>query len=359
MLKVYWVPSPKFTAGHPAPLIAIVNHRMVGTLASTDTTFTTGSRVASTNFGVGYGCGRAGHPATAHVHQYVRLGDQAWGNGNNKRTDGSLVPSKWNSRYPTTLVNSRTISIEHHDNGGAAAGHGRGVVPDAVQAVSIELQRLLIWNDVPTMKAAGIQFRAGTETAIGKELRALRANIDTHHIVDHNYIADGLKPYCWKPWADDPIGFPQSKYIAAIKATAPVPTPVPPATVEEIVKSFPVPKTPTLATVKTGAWLYVSSDFSANAANVQVNPGRNLPYLGNPAAGVRIVEYVDSQGTHSGKAYFVKDADVSGYVVPVAPADTTPYSQAQMDAAKTAANKSGFNEGLDTAGTLVDKIPRR
>lgn len=103
-MTIYWVGSPKFTAGHPAPLIALVHHRMVGTLRSTDSAFTsTDGREASTYFGVGYGCGRAGHPTTAHVHQYVRLGDQAWGNGN-------WDPSgAWDDRYPTRLLNSRTL----------------------------------------------------------------------------------------------------------------------------------------------------------------------------------------------------------------------------------------------------------
>ena len=40
MSPIYWVGSPKFTAGHPAPLIALVHHRMVGTLRSTDAAFT-------------------------------------------------------------------------------------------------------------------------------------------------------------------------------------------------------------------------------------------------------------------------------------------------------------------------------
>ena len=39
-VTIYWVGSPKFTAGHPAPLIALVHHRMVGTLRSTDSAFT-------------------------------------------------------------------------------------------------------------------------------------------------------------------------------------------------------------------------------------------------------------------------------------------------------------------------------
>ena len=25
-----------------------------------------------------------------------------------------------------------------------------------------------------------------------------------HHVIDHHYIAGRLKPYCWRPWADDP-----------------------------------------------------------------------------------------------------------------------------------------------------------
>ena len=64
-VTIYWVGSPKYTAGHPAPLIALVHHRMVGTLRSTDAAFTsTDGREASTHFGIGYGCGRAGHPTS-------------------------------------------------------------------------------------------------------------------------------------------------------------------------------------------------------------------------------------------------------------------------------------------------------
>ncbi len=153
-MTISWVGSPKFTSGHPAPLIALVHHRMVGTLRSTDAAFTsTDGREASTTFGVGYGCGRAGHPTTAHVHQYVRLGDQAWGNGN-------WDPSgAWDDSHPTTLVNSRTVSIEHHDNGGRTAGSGMGVVPEAVIAASIALDALLLRGDIAELRSAGIRFR--------------------------------------------------------------------------------------------------------------------------------------------------------------------------------------------------------
>ena len=126
-VPIHQLLTHKFTRGHPRPLLAIVHHRMVGTLASTDTTFTTGERVASTHFGIGLCSKHGGHRAVC-IHQYVRLGDQAWGNGNNHfpeghAKEGEPVPSKWNERHPKRLVNSRTISIEHQDNG--RKGHPR------------------------------------------------------------------------------------------------------------------------------------------------------------------------------------------------------------------------------------------
>ena len=319
MSPIYWVGSPKYTAGHPAPIIALVHHRMVGTLKSTDATFTTGTRVASTHFGVGYGCGRAGHPTAAHVHQYVRLGDQAWGNGN-------WDPSgAWDHRYPTTLINSRTVSIEHHDNGGRTARSGKGVVPEPVLQASIELDRLLLRGDLVELKGAGIRFRAGTETAFTRELRAIP--IDRHHLIDHHYIAGRLKPSCWRPWADDPVGFPQARYLAAL-------VPAPPAP-EETVNSYPVPKVPSVATVPAGTWLYATSALEPSPDNIRVDPGRDMPYLGQQASTVRIVEYVDAKGVHQGRALFAKASEVT--TIRPAP-DPTPFSQAQLDAAaKTAA----------------------
>ncbi len=322
-MTIYWVGSPKFTAGHPAPLIALVHHRMVGTLRSTDAAFTsTDGREASTNFGVGYGCGRAGHPTTAHVHQYVRLGDQAWGNGN-------WDPSgAWDDRYPTTLVNSRTVSIEHHDNGGRTRGNGKGVVPEAVITASIALDALLRRGNLAELKAAGIRFRAGTETAITGELRAIP--IDAHHVIDHHYIAGRLKPYCWRPWADDPVGFPQARYLAAL-------VPAPPA-VEETVNSYPVPKVPSIATVPAGTWLYATSALEPSPDNILVDPGRDMPYLGQPASTVRIVEYVDAKGVHQGRSMFAKAPEVTN----IRPApDPTPFSQAQLDAAEKKRGRGG------------------
>ena len=247
---------------------------MVGTLRSTDAAVTsTDGREASTNFGVGYGCGRAGHPTSAHVHQYVRLGDQAWGNGN-------WDPSgAWDDRYPTTQLNSRSVSIEHHDNGGRTAGSGKGVVPEAVIVASIGLDALLLRGDLAELKATGIRIRAGTETAFTRELRAIP--IDRHHVIDHHYIAGRLKPYCWRPWADDPVGFPQARFLAALAPT--LPAPAPPAT-EETVNSYPVPEVPSIATVPAGTWLYATSALEPSPDNIQVDPGATCRTSASPRA---------------------------------------------------------------------------
>jgi hypothetical protein len=60
-----------------------------------------------------------------------------------------------------------------------------------------------------------------------------------------------------------------------------------------------------------------------------------MPYLGQPASTVRIVEYVDAKGVHTGRAMFAKASELTSIR---AAADPTPFSQAQLDAAaKTAA----------------------
>lgn len=220
-VRVFQVPSPKHYADRRGQaVIALVHHRMVGTLKSTDTTFTTGTREASTNFGVGYNCGRSGHPVGiggAHVHQYVAVDQAAWGNGNLDLT------GSWDNVYGATPnPNYRTISIEHHDNGGLPLGEGRGVVPPEVRAVSIALDRLLLSGDWVAWKAAGI--RATTDSkgaAIAAQCKRIIPSSKT--IIDHNYIAGRLKPFCWKPWADDRVGFPQALYLAALTAPVPVP----------------------------------------------------------------------------------------------------------------------------------------
>ena len=327
-VPIHQVPTWKFTSGHPAALIAVVHHRMVGTLRSTDATFTKGKRVASTHFGVGL-CSKHGGTNVVCIHQYVLLGNQAWGNGNNKYPErhakaGHLVPSAWNKRYPTTLVNSRTISIEHHDNG--MKGHPqRGVVPEAVILGSLWLDGLLLSGDVAAMQAAGIRFRAGAETKIGRELKAIQPGPST--IIDHHFVAGPLKPSCWRPWKKDKVGFPQARYLAALGGTpvvgappaAPgpgatptlIPTPTPTGSAEgDIVRSFTTPKTPTLAKVRTDAWLYDNSALDPSPKNIHVSPGREMPLIGIIGTKVRIVSYVNAAGALVGQAYWVEAADV-------------------------------------------------
>lgn len=328
---IHQVPSWKFTTGHPKPLIAIVHHRMVGNLAATDTTFTTGERVASTNFGVGL-CSKHGGNKAVCIHQYVLLGHQAWGNGNNRFPEGhpkagQTVPSGWNDRYPTFLVNSRTISIEHHDNG-VKKHPKKGIVPEAVIEASIWLDRLLLSGDVEAMKDAGIRFANGAAKTIASELKAITPS--AHTIVDHHYIAGPLKPSCWRKWAKDKAGFPQARYLEALRSGAPGavgpievaggadpahPTPVerqPPSTgsEDETMKSFATPTVPTVAKISDNAWLYDNSALEPSPGNINVDPGREMPLLGVIGTTTRIVGYVDSTGKAVGKAYWVEAADI-------------------------------------------------
>lgn len=197
-------------------------------------------------------------------------------------------------------------------------------MPEAVIAASIALDALLLRGDLNELKAAGIRFRAGTEAAITRELRAIP--VDRHHLIDHHYIAGRLKPYCWRPWADDPTGFPQARYLAALAPAAPAP--------EETVKSYPAPKVPSIATVPAGTWLYATSALEPSPDNICVDPGPDMPYLGQLASSIRIVEYVDAKGVHQGRAMFAKASEVT--TIRPAP-DPTPFSQAQLDAAAEAA----------------------
>jgi hypothetical protein len=198
-------------------------------------------------------------------------------------------------------------------------------VPEAVLVASIALDALLLRGDLVELRAAGIRFRTGTEAAITRELRAIP--IDRHHLIDHHYIGGRLKPSCWQPWADDAVGFPQARYLAALAPTPP--------DREETVNSYPVPTIPSIATVPAGTWLYATSALEPSPDNIQVDPGRDMPYLGQPASSMRIVEYVDAKGVHTGRAMFAKASEVTA--IRSAP-DATPFSQAQLDAAaKTAA----------------------
>lgn len=211
---IYWMPSPKFSTGHPRKYIALVHHRMVGTLPGTDATFLrSDGRKASTNFGIGF-CTKHSEllpvgDRQVCIHQYVKLGDQAWANGN---WDAS---GRWDDLYPTTFINSRTVSIEHEDNGGSMDKLKRGIVKPQIIAASKWLDALLISGKTANMKAAGIKFTHGGAAEISDELASIP--IDGKHIIDHHFISGRLKPYCWRPWSADKIGFPKADYVAYLR----------------------------------------------------------------------------------------------------------------------------------------------
>lgn len=189
--------------------IAIVHHRIVGTLNSADIVFAANDSNPAT-------VGSAGRPVSAHfaigiegnrveVHQYVNLSDTAYCNGDDS-TSGN-----WDEWYSPVAHNERTVSIEHHDNGGSSDLSVKGIVPESVIKTSIALDRLLLSGDRDAMRAAGIRIRDdGTAEALGKIVPGPRT------LIDHRDIAGSNKPYCWRPWKADAIGFPRARYIAEL-----------------------------------------------------------------------------------------------------------------------------------------------
>lgn len=214
---IKFIKAAKYTAGRTEKVIAFVNHRMVGYLAGTDAYFQNPDRGVSTHFGIGYGA-----DGIVRIHQYVPLDDTAYGNGN---YDASGVWDNWG--YKTTEVNAATISIEHQDHGDPG---GKGIVSAKTQEASQKLQALLRYGTIDQWRAAGIVIRDWTNNApiLLRELRAIP--VDGRHIITHNDISGRLKPYCWKPWASDTIGFPRSTYVAKIKSYGATLTAVPVAT---------------------------------------------------------------------------------------------------------------------------------
>jgi hypothetical protein len=76
----------------------------------------------------------------------------------------------------------------------------------------------------------------------------------------------------------------------------------------EVVKSFTVPLVPSIATVPKGVQLFVASDLKDVAFNV--DPGRDMPFLGEPFKGVAMIHRTNEDGTPTGKVFFAKMADL-------------------------------------------------
>lgn len=180
---VIWKPSPNFWRG-PSGFATrgIVNHRIVGTLASAWGRFKQADEDASSHFGIGKPGG------VLQIWQFVELDDDAW-------TNGDVNQPTWSRLIPGVNPNHYTITIEHEDGG---AGND-GVVESDIWQASIALQCLLASGDPAAVRAAGIRFR---DESVVRDLAAIPK--DATGFIDHHQIAGPNKPYCWRPWLADP-----------------------------------------------------------------------------------------------------------------------------------------------------------
>ena len=188
---VIWKPTGKFgmpykgDRGRALPILAVVYHRIVGTLPSADAVFADSSdRLASTHFGIGHVSGRL------EIHQYVDLADAAWGNGDVREPTAQVV-----IQHPGVNPNVYTVSIEHEDGGEA----GRGVVQPDTWGASLALSAVILSGDLAAIRAAGIHCR---DQASADQLAMVPR--DPIGLIDHHQIAGPNKPYCFRPWLDDP-----------------------------------------------------------------------------------------------------------------------------------------------------------
>jgi hypothetical protein len=156
---------------------------------------------------------------------------------------------------------------------------------------------------------------------------------DTHDIREVIYSEDGIKVLRWdrergfatKPkeegdsshrththvsWYRDSLDRDKRALFARffeLPAPVPVPIPVPPLQ-GEIVKSFDVPKAVSVCTVPLGARLFDTSAMVDVAFNI--DPGRDMPFLGEPFPGIALIHRTDEQGNATGKAFFVRMSEL-------------------------------------------------
>lgn len=257
-VPVIWMPAsgPDFGSGRGGRQpIAIVHHRIVGHLNSADVTFaandadpaTVGAkdRSVSSHFGIGHDTN-----GQLEIHQYVNLSDTAY-------TNGDFLPgSNWEAwGYPTGYMvvdgatmrpcNPMVVTIEHDDNGGLPDGDPRkGVVDEDTIKASIALDRLMLSGDIAAMRAAGIRVREeATAVALGKIVPGPRT------LIDHRDIAGSNKPFCWRPWKSDTVGFPRARYVKELT----VQTMYTQAQVDAIVKAAVDPLRLEIADLRTAA----------------------------------------------------------------------------------------------------------
>lgn len=140
--------------------------------------------------------------------------------------------------------------------------------------------------------------------------------------------------------------------IKALLEGAPAPAAEPDK--EETVKAFPVYEQPMLAKVKTGAWLYDNSALQPSAGNVQLDPGRELAYVGTFSSAVRIVAYEGAEPdvNASSLGMFVRATDIEG--TRRAPAATP--SPADLEAIRVEAARAEYDR--ISTGARITLPPR-
>jgi hypothetical protein len=182
-------------------ILAIVHHRMVGSVESTIREFTDASlsgqaRRVSSQFGIGF------QGSELIIAQFVALENTAYCNGQSAADRSACTWQLWlhAGRPPANRI---TVSIEHEDNGSA----GDYIVVEPIIQASIELDRLLLSGDGPAIRAHGIHC---------SDLAAHQLSLvepSTQTLVDHHVVSPVSKPYCWRPYGGDKVGFPQARYV--------------------------------------------------------------------------------------------------------------------------------------------------
>jgi len=76
----------------------------------------------------------------------------------------------------------------------------------------------------------------------------------------------------------------------------------------DIVKKFNVPKAASICTVPKGARLFTGSDLGTVA--FVIDPGRDMPFIGEPFPGIALVHRTTEQGDPTGVAFFARKADL-------------------------------------------------
>ena len=133
-----------------------------------------------------------------------------------------------------------------------------------------------------------------------------------------------------------------------------VASPLPPAPETDVEDTVDfVFKTPKVATVPNGTWLYDNPGCNASNTNINVSPGRDMPVGGKLADGTIVLGYVDTTPTETElKKYYAKAGSVTLRDV----VTDDGYSKATQDAA-VAAQKSADQKVIDllTAQVASDK----